>query len=71
MMSGIYLKIFQQRKKRNKKGNFRERKYGKLFIIVGTSSSIYGELFYLSLYFYTRWKFSIIKEFLSSVFSRV
>ena len=70
MMSGIYLKIFQQRKKRErKKGNL--RKYGKLFIIVGTSSSIYGELFYLSLYFYTRWKISIIKEFLSSVFSRV
>ena len=70
MMSGIYLKILQQRKKRErKKGNL--RKYGKLFIIVGTSSSIYGELFYLSLYFYTRWKISIIKEFLSSVFSRV
>ena len=70
MMSGIYLKIFQQRKKRErKKGNL--RKHGKLFIIVGTSSSIYGELFYLSLYFYTRWKISIIKEFLSSVFSRV
>ena len=70
MMSGIYLKIFQQRKKRErKKGNL--RKYGKLFIIVGTSSSIYGELFYLSLYFYTLWKISIIKEFLSSVFSRV
>ena len=70
MMSGIYLKILQQRKKRErKKGNL--RKYGKLFIIVGTSSSIYGELFYLSLYFHTRWKISIIKEFLSSVFSRV
>ena len=51
MMSGICLKIFQQRKKRErKKRNLRERKYGKLFIIVGTLSSIYGELFYLSIF---------------------
>ena len=66
------LKYFSREKReKEKKRNLRERKYGKLFIIVGTLSSIYGELFYLSLYFYTRWKISIIKEFLSSVFSRV